>query len=63
MNQVGLAGGAALAGMVFLGKLVGLADEFQVVVGPVGPHSAHQLTELGHREDIGRELLAQGRHA
>ena len=62
MNQVGLAGGAALAGMVFLGKLVGLADEFQIVVGPVGPHAAHQLTELGDREHIGRELLAQGRH-
>ena len=63
MNQVGFAGGAALSGMVFLGKLVGLADEFEIVVGPVGPHPAHQLTELGYREDIGRELLAQGRHA
>ena len=63
MDQVGLAGGPALSGMVFLGKLVGLADEFEIVVGPVGPHAAHQLTEPGHREHIGRELLAQGRHA
>ena len=63
MDQVGLAGGAALSGMVFLGKLVGFADEFEIVVGPVGPHSAHQLAEPGHREHIGRELLAQRRHA
>ena len=63
MNQVGLAGGAALSGVVFLGKLVGFADEFEIVVGPVGPHSAHELAEPGHREHIGRELLAQGRHA
>jgi hypothetical protein len=48
--------------VVFLGKLVRLADEFQIVVGPVDPHPAHQLAELGDREDIGRELLAQSRH-
>ena len=63
MDKVGLTGGAALSGMVFLGKLVGLADKFEIVVGPVGPHSAHELAEPGHREHIGRELLAQGRHA
>jgi hypothetical protein len=48
--------------MMFLGKLVGFADEFEIVAGPVSPHSAHQFTELGYREDIGRELLAQSRH-
>ncbi len=63
MDQVGFAGGPALSGVVFLGKLVGLANKFEVIVGPVGPHPAHQLTKLGYREDIGRELLAQGRHA
>ena len=63
MDQVGLTGGAALPGMMFLGKLVGLADEFEIVVGPVGPHSAHELAEPGHREHVGRELLAQRRHA
>ena len=63
MHKVGLAGGPALPGMMFLGKLVSLADEFEIVVGPIGPHAAHQFTEPGHREHIGRELLAQGRHA
>ena len=63
MDQVGLTGGAALPGMMFLGKLVGFADQFEIVVGPVGPHSAHEFAEAGHREHIGRELLAQGRHA
>ena len=63
VNQIGLAGGAALAGMMFLGKFVGLADEFKIVIGAVGPHPAHQLTELGHREDVSCELLAQGPHA
>ena len=63
MDKIGLAGGPALPGMMFLGKLVSLADEFEIVVGPVGPHAAHQFTEPGHREHIGRELLAQGRHA
>ena len=38
MNQVGLAGGAALSGMVLLGKFVGFADQFQIVVGTVVPH-------------------------
>ena len=63
MNEIGLSGGAALAGMMLLGKFVGLADQFKIVVRTVGPHPAHQLTEFSHLEDIGRELLAQGRHA
>jgi len=63
MNQIRLTGGSALPGMMFLGKLISLADKFEIVVGPVGPHPAHQFTEPGHREHIGRELLAQGRHA
>ena len=58
MDQVGLARGAGLAGVVLLRKLVGLADEFQIVVGTVRLHVAQQLAELGDREDVGRDLFA-----
>jgi hypothetical protein len=48
--------------MVALRKFVGLADEFEIVVGPVLAHVAHELTELGYGEHIGRDLFAQGGH-
>ena len=38
MDQVRLAGGAALPGMILLGEFVGFLDELQIVVRPVGPH-------------------------
>ena len=63
MNQIGFAGGAGLAGMMFLGELVGFAHQFQIVAGPVGAKSAQQFPELGHREGGGRDLFAQRRHA
>jgi hypothetical protein len=63
MNEVRLARGALLAGMVALGKFVRLADEFQIVVGTVLAHVAHELTELGYGEHIGRDLFAQGGHS
>ena len=36
MDEVGLAGGAGLSGVMLLGKFVGFADELQIVVGAVG---------------------------
>ena len=62
MYQVGFAGSAALAGMMLLGKFVGFAHQFQIFGRPIGLHPAQQLTELGHREHVGRDLLAQCRH-
>src|SRR5580692_2174040 len=62
MNQIGLARGAALTGVIFLGEFVGSAHQFQVVAGAVGTHGAQQLPELGHREGGGRDLFAQRRH-
>ena len=62
MYQVGFAGRSALAGMMLLGKLVCFAHQFQIFGGPVGLHSTQQLTKLGHREHVGRDLLAQRRH-
>ena len=62
MDQVGLARGAALAGMDSQGVVVGFLDDFQIFGGPVGLHALHQVTELRDREDIGRDLLAQSRH-
>src|SRR5277367_1521069 len=62
MDEIRLARSAALAGMIFLGVLVGFPHQLQIVGGAVGPHSAQQLAELGHREGGGRDLFAQGRH-
>ena len=62
VNQVGLAGGASLSGVIFLGILVRLADDFQGVVGPVGLQLLHQVTETRDGEDVGCDLLAQSPH-
>ncbi len=62
MNQVGFARSPRLPGMMFLGELVGLLDQVEVVVGPVLAELLHQLAEAGHREHVGRDLLTQRRH-
>ena len=62
MDEVGLAGGAVLSGVVFLGEFVGALDEVEVVVGTVFAQLPHQLAETGHREHVGRDLFAQRRH-
>ena len=62
MDQVGLAGGAQLPGMVFLGELVGALDEVEIVVGTVLAQLPHQLAEAGNREHVGRDLFPQRRH-
>ena len=62
MDQVRLAGGPGLAGMMVQGEVVGFPNQFQIVVGAVGRILLHQLAELGDREDVGRDLLAQRRH-
>src|SRR6266536_800951 len=62
MHQVGLAGSARLAGVVFLGEFVGFLDQVEVVVGPVFAQLPHQLAEAGHREHVGRDLFTQRRH-
>ncbi len=63
MDEVGLAGGALLAGVVLQGELVGATDNLYVVAGMVGADEIQQLAELGDRENIGRNLLPQARHA
>ena len=63
VNEIGLARGADLAGVMLLGKFVGLADDLQIVGGTVFAHHPHQVTELGDGEDIGRDLMAQSRHS
>ena len=40
MHQIRLAGGAALSGVMFQRKFVGLLDDFQIVVGTVAAASA-----------------------
>jgi hypothetical protein len=62
MHQVGFAGSAGLPGVMLLGELIGLANDFEIVARAVLAHHPHQVTELGDREDIGRDLLAQRRH-
>ena len=62
MHQVGLARGAGLSGVVLLGEFVGLLDQVEVVVGTVLAQLPHQLAEAGHRQHVGRDLLAQRRH-
>src|SRR6267143_1556076 len=63
MHEIGLAGGAALSGVMFQGVVVGFLDQFQIVQRPVGLHGLHQVAKLRDREDIGCDLLAQCRHA
>ena len=62
MDEIGLAGGAGLAGVVLLGEFVGFLDEVEIVVGTVLAQLLHQLAEAGHREHVGRDLLTQRRH-
>ena len=62
MHEVGLAGGAVLSGVVFLGEFVGFLDEVEVVVGTVLAQLPHQLAEAGGREHVGRNLFTQRRH-
>src|SRR4029077_12867086 len=62
MHQVRLSGGASLAGVMLLGKFVGFANEFQIVVGTIFPHAPHQFTVLGYMKRSGRDLFAQSRH-
>ena len=62
MDEIRLARSALLAGMVLLRKLVGLAHQFEIVVGTVLAHVAQQLAELRYREDVGRDLFAQSSH-
>ncbi len=62
MYQVGLARGSGLSGVVLLGEFVGPLDQFEVVVGTVLAQLPHQFAEAGHRQHVGRNLLAQRRH-
>ena len=62
MDQVRLARGAKLPGMIFLGIFVGFAHQFQIIAGAVGTHGAQQFPELGDRQGGGRDLFAQRRH-
>jgi len=48
--------------MVFLGELVGFADDLEVVVRTVLLDPLHEVAEPRYREDVGRDLLAQSRH-
>src|SRR5437660_1188313 len=63
MRKKRLAGGARLAFMVRQRVVVGLADDLQIVVRPVGAHLLQQVTELGDGEDVGRDLVAKRRHS
>src|SRR5437763_2061954 len=63
MRQERLPGGARLPLVVGKRVVVGLADDLQIVVGPVGAHLLQQVTELGDREDVGRDLVAKRRHS
>ena len=62
MDQVRLAGSAALALMMFQGVVVGLLDDGEIVLRTVLLHPLHQVAELGQREGSGSDLLAQARH-
>ena len=44
VHQVGLAGSPGLSGVISQGEVVGLLDEIEIVVGPVGP----DLSSSGH---------------
>ena len=63
MNEVGLAGGAALAFVMLQGKIVGFLDDGEIVVRTVFLHPLHQIAEFGQRKRSGSDLLAQRRHA
>ncbi len=63
MDQIGLAGSAALAFMMFQGIIVGLLNDRQIVLRTALLHPLHQIAELGQGEGGGRDLLAQARHA
>ena len=62
MDEIRLAGGAALAFMMFQGVIVGLLDDGEIVLRTVLLHPLHQVAELGERKGSGRDLLAQARH-
>ena len=62
MDEIGLAGGAVLSGVVLLGELVGFLDQIEIVVGTVLAQLPHQLAEAGDREHAGRDLFTQRRH-
>ncbi len=62
MNEIGLAGGAGLALMVAEGEVVGFLDQRQIVVGTIGANLAQEIAKLGHRKDVGSDLLAESRH-
>ena len=48
--------------MMLQGELVGLLDQSKIVVGAVGADLAQQIAELGNRENVGSDLLAESRH-
>ena len=58
VREVGLARGALLALVVAQGKIVGLADQLQIVARTVLPHLLQQVTEAGDRQNIRRDLVA-----
>ena len=62
VHQVGIARGAGLSSVIFLGEFVSFLDNAQIIIGPVDPQRLHQVTETGYCEDVGRDLLAQSRH-
>ena len=62
VNQVGLAGLARLAAVIFQRELVGAAYHVQIVVRTVLPGDSEQVSKPGHRQNIRRDLLPQRRH-
>src|SRR5512142_1661061 len=62
MNQVGFAGGAGLSGVITEGELVGAPHQFAVVIRAVRPDLLNEVTELGNRQNVRCDLLAQGPH-
>ncbi len=62
MDEIRLAGGSALAFMIFQGIIVGLLDDGEIVLRTVLLHPLHQIAELGQGKGGSRDLLAQGRH-
>ena len=62
MDEVGLAGGARLALVMLQGELVRFFDQSKIVVGTVLANLAQQIAELGNRENVGSDLLAESRH-
>ena len=62
MDEVGFSRGATLAGVILLRELVSFADDFQIIVWPVGRQVLHQVTEARDGKDVGRDLFSQSRH-